>query len=151
NSTSSSGLTSTVMFNATAGTTYDIAVAGFALSAGNVSLNWAPTPPNDRFANAATLEGASGTVSGNTLGATKEPGEPSGFEGRSVWFVWQAPTTGTIAFDTTGSSFNTQLRAYTGTAIDALNGTEVASGSFLIQFGTTAGTSYHISLEGLDD
>jgi len=53
----------------------------------------------------------------STVGATKEPGEPAHCGqagGASEWFVYTAPTNGTLDVNTTGSSFNTILAIYTG-------------------------------------
>ena len=67
-----------------------------ALGAGRAAAQ----PANDAFANAQTIAGLSGTVSGTTVGATLEPGEPlvidpfGGFaipNGALVWFRWVAP------------------------------------------------------------
>ncbi|MGA2541554.1 MAG: Ig-like domain-containing protein, partial [Verrucomicrobiota bacterium] len=53
----------------------------------------------------------------STVGATKEPGEPAHCGqagGASEWFVYTAPTNGTLNVNTAGSSFNTILAIYTG-------------------------------------
>src|SRR5207248_1105041 len=63
---------------------------------------------NDMFANAAALSGPSGTVSGTTVGMTKEPGETNhagNAGGHSVWYAWTAPSAGSVTIDTIGSSF----------------------------------------------
>src|SRR5678815_1756452 len=83
-----------------------------------------PAPPNDNFANAEVISGSSGTVNGTSSFATREAGEPT-FPtgtggGRSVWYNWTAPGTGQATFDTNGSSFDTILAAYTGSAVNAL-------------------------------
>src|SRR6185295_1114760 len=51
-------------------------------------------PPNDNFANAIALQTNSGTLSGSSVSATREPGEPNhaGFMGdKSVWYSWTSP------------------------------------------------------------
>jgi hypothetical protein len=85
-----------------------------------------PPPANDNFANAQVLTGCSGTVAGTNNGATKEAGEPTHFYGssgstRSVWYQWQAPATGLVTVNTTGSSFDTILAAYAGDSFSSLN------------------------------
>ena len=53
----------------------------------------------------------------STVGATKEPGEPNHCGqagGASQWFVYTAPTNGTLDVNTAGSTFNTILAIYTG-------------------------------------
>src|SRR5205823_6541336 len=80
-------------------------------------------PPNDDFAAAQALSGPTGTVSGSTVGATKEPGEPNhagDAGGASVWYSWAAPATGQFSFETCGSDFDTVLAVYTGATLAAL-------------------------------
>ncbi|HYU98536.1 MAG TPA: NF038122 family metalloprotease [Pyrinomonadaceae bacterium] len=125
-----------------------------------------PAPPNDNFANAQVLSGSSGTVNGTSSFATKEAGEPTNPPGtgggRSVWYNWTATGTGQATFDTNGSSFDTILAAYTGSAVNAL--TVLASNDdisplndppprniqSLITFSVTAGTTYRIQVDGFD-
>lgn len=130
-------------------------VAGMGLAA-TVGL---AQPANDNFANAEAISGASGTVSGDSTGATLEAGEPAHNcvnpdpGGSSVWYQWIAPADGTIIFDTVGSGFDTVMAAYTGTDVTAL--TVVAcdddsAGNFLsrISFSATTGTVYYIVVDG---
>src|SRR5262245_48701928 len=84
-------------------------------------------PANDLFANAWILTGTSATTNGNNnqpAFATREDGEPwpvgVNIGGRSVWFRWTAPVGGPTRVSTLGSSFNTILGVYTGTAVNAL-------------------------------
>jgi hypothetical protein len=77
-----------------------------------------PNPPaNDNFANAQIISGCSGTVTGTNVGATKEVGEPTNPDSagsrRSVWYNWQAPSTGNVTVTTLGSDFDTTLAVYT--------------------------------------
>ena len=77
---------------------------------------------NDDFANRITITGSSATVIGTNVGATKQAGEPNhagNTGGKSVWYTWTAPTTGTATIDTLGSSFDTLLAIYTGSSVDA--------------------------------
>ncbi|HEU4596093.1 MAG TPA: NF038122 family metalloprotease [Pyrinomonadaceae bacterium] len=117
-----------------------------------------PPPSNDNFVNAVEVVGPAGTVTGTSSNATKETGEPlhaGNRGGHSVWYRWTAPSTGSITFDTVGSSFDTTLAAYTGSSVGAL--TPLASNDDIqdgvvrtsrISFSTTAGTTYHIALDG---
>jgi hypothetical protein len=122
---------------ATAGTTYYFAVDGlkfgpdlFDVRSGDITFTWGttpqftrgsslrgPTPPaNDELVDFETISGASGSVTGSNENATKQPGEPNHANnagGRSVWFGWTAPSTGTFFFDTYTSEFDTLLAAYT--------------------------------------
>src|SRR5688572_8923115 len=93
------------------------------------ALTWAPpawsAPPNDAFADAQTVHGGAGAVTGTNIDATVEPGEPGhgGPGGASVWYRWTAPTTGIGIFDVCGpeTDFDTILAVYTGTTVDKLD------------------------------
>jgi hypothetical protein len=131
--------TSSVTVLAREGTEYRIAVDGFRgatgfAASGNFNLYWElvgpdPTlPPNDDFAAARALSGASGHATAANRTATKQPGEPAhagNAGGASVWFTWTAGSTGPVLFDTPGSSFDTLLAVYTGSGVGALQ--EVAA------------------------
>ena len=156
--------TSTVSFNATAGTAYSIVVDGFSSSVGDVVLNLDETagtvgaPANDDFSNAVVLIGNSAsTTEPETSGATKETNEPDHAAnpgGRSVWYQWQATDTGMLTLSTLGSAFDTLLAVYTGNSVDNL--TEVAANDDSAFGGTvsrletlvTQGTTYHIAVDG---
>ena len=73
-------LQSGVEFAASAGTTYRIAVDGYAGAEGNVVLTYelagAGGGNNDRFGRAIRLIGSVGTTTGTNRGATAQPGEP---------------------------------------------------------------------------
>jgi PASTA domain len=84
----------------------------------------AALPPNDDFANAAVLNGDSGTLTATSTEATVEPDEPfhDGHEGgASVWFTLTAPATGEYVFETCGSQIDTLLAVYTGDALESLD------------------------------
>ncbi|MCU0771530.1 MAG: Ig-like domain-containing protein [Verrucomicrobia bacterium] len=113
-------------------------------------------PPNDDFVNRQTLVGANVLTNGITGGASKEAGEPNHAGhpgGRSVWWSWQAPYSGTVTLSTFGSSFDTLLGVYTGSAWGSL--IEVASDddgggslSSRVGFKATGGVTYQIAVDG---
>ena len=116
-------------------------------------------PANDNFTNATTcLPVNVGTVAGSNVGATSEAGEPVDAGtggGKTVWYVWTAPFTGTISFNTEGSSFDTDLSAYTGTNVAGLN--LIAANddvnypvdlTSLVTFPVITGTSYYLQVDG---
>jgi RTX calcium-binding nonapeptide repeat (4 copies) len=113
---------SSLSFSTTPGQTYAIAVDGFAGKSGRFQLAWSEAPPNDNFAAATALSGASGSRRGDTRGATAEHGEPdpSG-AGLTVWYSWTPPATGTYKFATAGSSFDTVLAIYAGSSLATLD------------------------------
>jgi hypothetical protein len=148
-------LTSLVSLNATAGTTYQIAVDGYSSATGAIGLNIVvPPPPNDNFANQIALTGETATTTGSNRGATSEVGEPnqSGIT-NSAWWSWTAPTTGIYNIDTRGSNFDTYLSVFTGSAVNNLTlidanddgGGNLAS---LVSLNATAGTTYRIAVDG---
>ncbi len=65
-----------------------------------VDLRWSQgnRPANDDFDRAAMLEGADGAVSGNSQGATLEPGEWFGLDAGTTWYRWTAPGDGWWGF-----------------------------------------------------
>ncbi len=119
-------------------------------------------PANDSFANATvvTLGGNTAQMSGFNTNATKETGEPNhagDTGGRSVWWKWNAPGTGSVNVDTTGSVFDTTLGVYTGSAVSAL--TLVASNDDVnpgivqhsaLTFNATGGTTYYLAVDGFN-
>ncbi|GMW00566.1 MAG: hypothetical protein AMXMBFR84_17030 [Candidatus Hydrogenedentota bacterium] len=146
------GLQSQIIFNATTGTTYYIAVDGPGTSQGSITLKWfANTPPeNDDFANAISLTGATGQTTGSNALATKQAGEPNhaGYSGgRSVWWRWEAPSDSTFVFDTVGSTFTTLLAVYTGTDVNDLSAIASSYGSSRLFLNAVAGTTYFIALD----
>jgi hypothetical protein len=117
-----------------------------------------PVPPNDNFASAQTITGCTGFTTGQNYLATVENGEPSHFPsnnlgGKSVWYTWTAPATGTATFTTDGSTFDTGLAVYTGNGVSALNAIvkDDDSGDSLsseVTFPTVSGTVYRIAVDG---
>jgi hypothetical protein len=128
-------------------------------SAGNADASPATytwTITNDMFAAAYSLGNISNRTTGNNGTATKEPGEPNhagNRGGKSVWWYWTAPGAGTVTVDTQGSSFDTLLGVYTGTAVSALT-TVAANDDYnrntwsRVQFTASAGTVYRIAVDG---
>ena len=89
--------------------------------AGGALTSWAQ-PANDNFANAVTLTGAGGAISGMTAGATAEAGEPAhlGTPLSSVWYRWTAPSTGPVNVYIEAADFDTVIAAYTGNDVASL-------------------------------
>jgi hypothetical protein len=150
-----SDLTSQVSLNATAGTTYQIAVDGWWTNTGDIQLNiTAPPPPNDDFANAIALTGAIANSTGSNHGATEELGEPAqSGQINSAWWSWTAPSRGFFQVDTIGSDFDTWLSVFTGSAVNSLTliGADDDSGlglTSLYNLNATAGTTYPIAVDG---
>ena len=154
--------TGAVIFNAVSGTTYYLRVDGQSRSEGAIQLTLqpAPAPPNDSFGSRLVLSGVGTTATGNVLGATLEGGEanpsaPNG--GRSVWYDWTAPASGTAFFRVTAERFSPAFGLYNGSAVGSLTqlvsgGSGAASGtaqSFFISYPVSSGTNYKIRVDGL--
>lgn len=153
---SGAGSCSRVLFNATGGVAYQIAVDGYAGASGNIQLTVKPGLLNDAFANRLQLIGSFDYVIGSNFGATWETGEPYHWQTtgeQSVWWKWQAPASGPVTISTAGSSFDTILAAYTGTSMLSLslvanNDDYGSTGTSQISFFATAGTVYQIAVDG---
>src|SRR5437667_4729521 len=153
----SGNLQSRVTFTPVAGTTYRVAVDGYNGASAILVLTLSQTPSNDNFAFCEFTGGANGSVTGSTRSATKETGEPNhagNSGGHSIWYCWTAPDSGSVSFDTIGSTFDTLLAVYTGNSVSSL--TLVASNDDIasnnprsrVSFGVTATTMYHIAIDG---
>lgn len=160
---------SSVLFTATAGQTYQIAVDGYrfvdgTVAEGAVALGlYQGTPPalggNDQFANRFPIVGQTNTVIGSNTNATKEAGEPAhagNDGGRSVWWTWTAPASTPVRFDTVGSSFDTVLAVYAGSAMNVLTLVDADShsgvgGRSVVTFEAVQGVEYQIAVDGFNN
>lgn len=115
-----------------------------------------PTPANNNFANAQVLSGTKGYVVGTNIRATKERGEPvhaGNGGGKSVWYRWIAPASGSFNVSTVGSNFDTLLAIYTGSSVNALTqiGQSDNAPNLLVSSVTinvTGGLTYQIAVDG---
>jgi hypothetical protein len=150
---------STVRFAAVAGTTYRLAVDGYEGAVGAVALSWATyaPPPNDAFARPRGIGGARGRVTGSTLGATGEAGEPlhGGRGGASVWFRWRAPASMRVVFSTCDAPYDTLLGLYRGARLASLrrldtddDGCGRGVGSSVVA-NVARGVVYRVAVDGL--
>ena len=99
-------------------------------------------------------------VSGNNNGATKEAGEgevATFSAGHSVWFEWEAPSTGFVTIGSCEATFHSVVGVFTGTEVGSL--TRVAEGNAdegphcsyegrEFTFKAVSGTSYKIAVDG---
>ncbi|MDQ2629729.1 MAG: hypothetical protein M3Y75_01960 [Actinomycetota bacterium] len=151
---------SEAQFVATAGTTYRIAVDGKGGAVGSFQLTLEGTATNDDFGKAQPLGGVLPAIwqLGSNRFTTQQSGEPDhagDAGGSSVWFKWTAPRSGTVSVDTCGSSVDTVLAVYTGSALGALTpvqSNDDGSGSCAPQsrltFAAVANTTYRIAVDG---
>ncbi|MBD2502393.1 DUF4347 domain-containing protein [Anabaena azotica] len=118
------------------------------------AYNFVLPSANDNFANRIILTGNVGSSTGNNVGATSEIGEPTqSGSTNSIWWSWTAPASGNVTFDTIGSNFDTYLFVYRGSAVNNLTlvtSNDDISGSTAsrVSFAVTAGTTYHIAVDG---
>lgn len=149
-------LHSELAFRSEAGVEYQIALDGAAGMVGDFTLYVRPGAPNDHFENRAWIADFSQPVLGANLTASRQPGEPFhalGFGWHSVWWSWTAPHSGSYTLSTAGSSFDTLLGVYRGSALDTL--TAVAANdnapgtlSSRVRFEAAAGETYHLAVDG---
>ena len=112
-------------------------------------------PANDNFANRILLTGGQIVTTGSNAGAGVETGENTRIcarMGASAWWRWVATLNGTVTVTTIGSSFDTVLDIFTGTAVGSLtsvacndNGSGTASS---LTFTAVLGTEYQIRVGG---
>lgn len=121
-----------------------------------------PVPANNNFANAQILavSGCAGSATGTNIGADKETGELNHSPdenpgGGSVWYHWQAPSSGSVTINTSGSNYDTMLAVYTGNSVGGLTlivrNDDVSLGTVVhseVTFSAVAGTVYKIAVDG---
>ena len=114
-------------------------------------------PANDNFASGTSLAGSSWTSTGSNVNGTSESGEPmhaGQAPAKSVWYVWTAPSSGSVTIGTVGSAFDTVLAVYTGSLVGALtpvaaNDNRVSGATdSQVTFQVTAGATYRVAVDG---
>ncbi|MXW54155.1 MAG: S8 family serine peptidase [Gammaproteobacteria bacterium] len=117
-----------------------------------MTLNWhtGERPPNDDFANAITLDGESGDVSGHNLGATIEPGETYGQLAASVWYRWTAPEDGRWEFQALDAQV-IHVLVFSGNSVGDLRMVSgIAPPGQSVSVAASAGETYHIMIASPD-
>jgi hypothetical protein len=137
-----------VEFDAIKGQTYQVAFDGNMGTTGTIPLFLAVTTPasNDNFKNRIKLHGINVAATGFNAGATHETGEPfvSGSYGKSVWWSWTAPVSGTVAIDLTGSDHSFPVGVFVRTSVANLN--PIAAGSGGVSFDAVQGQTYQLAV-----
>jgi len=110
---------SSVQWQAQEGTVYHIEVASYGtLLGGTLQLALTgPPPPNDNCAAGILLRDNDDFHTTNTMGATREPAEPTptcAGTYSTVWYRLRPATGGVAILSTEGSDFDTVLAVYTG-------------------------------------
>lgn len=149
-------LTSQIIFTVNAGQEYSLMVSSYSPGGGALQFHatFYTPPSNDNFANATAFSRLPFTDTGNNFAATTEPTDPVPSCGASlaptytIWYSYTPAVNETVTADTIGSSYDTILSAYTGTAPQGF--TEVAcdddvSAGILqsrVTFAAAGGTTY---------
>jgi FG-GAP-like repeat/Divergent InlB B-repeat domain len=117
-------------------------------------------PANDNFANRQVISGAIVTVTGSNMFATGEVGEPVHYIGsgnanhKSVWYSYTATETGVAYANTSGSTFDTVLAAYSGSpnfgSLTQLASNDDTGGlnTSAVTFRTIIGQNYYVVVDG---
>ena len=131
-----------------AGQTYYIRVEAQSIHATGpftlrVSLPHAP-PANDAFANAIDVT-LPITITGTNEWATSEPNEPEGCrdEGKTVWYRFTAPASGTILAQVDSPGFYEVVSVFQGTALNDLTLVGCRSEAWV-----NAGETYYLQVDG---
>jgi len=132
----------------------------------------AAQPANDYFTNATVITGLSGSTNGDNTGSTLEACETNALITdnpaynpdpitNSVWFAWTAPGSGTVQFDTGGSSFETVLAVWTTSNTNTLcdpsltpvisDDDTLGNNTSQVSFPVVAGQTYYLSVNSYDD
>jgi hypothetical protein len=99
--------------------------------------SFGPPPANDLFSDARRLSSWRGSITGTTVFAASERGEPAR---RSVWFAWKAPAAGPMELTAGGA----RVSVYTGSSIRGLR--SVAPAARTAHFEAQPGTTYRIAV-----
>lgn len=148
------------VFAARAGQDYAMVLASPTASVQPARLEVIGPPANDDFARAENLAPLPRRVSGHTIFAEAEPGEPRHFLwfddpmwgsfyltglGQSVWWQWTAPTDGILSLEGQGDTVLANL--YAGESLDALARVEPLGNRAASRWRATAGRTYRLAFD----
>lgn len=149
-------------FDVLAGETYSIALDALAGAPGDFafSLEYQPPPPNDDFANRILLTGESISLSVTNVAATIEPGEPKHAAnpgGKSVWYGWAAPKSGTVLVSVSATNFFPLTDIYLRTSATQIPTNppprfisfDQTNKTTTLSFDAVTGQDYAIAVDGL--
>jgi hypothetical protein len=137
-----------VEFDAVKGQTYQIAFDGNLGTTGEIPFYLDLTTPaaNDNFASRILLHGIYASATSYNAGATHQIGEPffGNSTGKTVWWSWLAPVSGTVSIDLSGSDYAFPAAVFTGRTLAVLQ--QVATGAGGVTFEAVAGQTYQIAV-----
>jgi uncharacterized delta-60 repeat protein len=139
-------------FQVNSGETYYISADGANGSQGDYRLGvfFTPAPTNDNFADRVPIAPGVATVTGSTLGATREAAEllnPFPIQNNSVWWSWTPTQSQSVVFTTFGSGFDTFLSVYTNSILASLS--LVASNNDAFTFPTHPDPSSRVRIDAV--
>ena len=149
--------TSLVSARVEANEIYLIEVAGNYDANGSFKLNWRMASENNLKANAVAISGESGTLTDSNVDAGHEEDDwlwnwEDTKSRRTVWYVWTAPKTGIVAFDTIGANFDTALAIGTSDEMFASNDDiDAVNDTSRVKVYVDAGTVYFIEVGGSEN
>jgi PKD repeat protein len=114
----------------------------------DISIEEVQVPGNDAFADASPISMVPLDDVPNLLGASAEPGEPTGCVGtgqKTVWYAFTPSATGSYAIDRSGGSGYLPIAVYSGASLSALSQVACAGYSTAI-FHAEAGRTYYLQL-----
>ena len=137
-----------VEFDAVKGRTYQIAFDGNLGTTGDIPFYLALTKPaaNDNFGHRILLHGIYAVATSYNAGATHQAGEPvfSDSTGKTVWWSWTAPVSGTVSIDLSSSDYSFPVAIFTGATLGKLQ--MIAENSGGVSFGAVTGRTYQIAV-----
>jgi hypothetical protein len=147
-------------FQAETGHVYRMAVSALKATVpyGVLTVTLTPSPsappPNDLFRARLLLAGEAPRFLADTTSATREHGEPihaGVYGGRSVWWSWQAPASGSVRVTSlpVGGAPH-QIAVYQGNALEALMpvAAQALAGPGEFRFDAAAGETYAFAVDG---
>jgi hypothetical protein len=146
---------SRVVFDATAGTVYRIAIDGKGGAVGSINLHLDQAPANDDFADAVAIPPGGAWEAAATSLATAQTGEPAP-AGHSVWFEWTPSVSGGTSIEACGVGFVPAVGVFTGdelaslAPVPALDVDGECAKETTIEFTAVAGTTYRIAVGGAE-
>ena len=138
-----------VTFDAAKGQAYQIAFDGNMGTTGETPLYLALTKPaaNNNFKNRIQLHGINLVATSYNAGATHQPGEPAppeGSTGKTVWWSWRAPVSGSVSVDVSQSEYQFPVSIFAGSTLSELR--LITSSDSPVSFEATAGEIYQIAV-----
>ena len=115
----------------------------FSESTASATLTWAPSPENDGLSTAVAIRGTGGSLASSNRYATTERNEVvRGLGHSSLWWDFDAPSTGAYRFETDGRDQVLAVYRRTGDGFDDLELIETRAGQLTVN--VVVGTRYAI-------